>query len=148
MLSRLPVAVLLLLVSGCVVAPGPYPPAHVRDDVHVVAPPPGASVTLVFSNRDRLAIADYYRLHTPPGLERKGKLPPGLAKKGKLPPGHVKRLERHQYLERHRVYQPLPRDLQMRLAPLPDGYIHVRVDDDIAILELRTRMILDVVYPF
>lgn len=137
-----------LFVAGCVVHPGPSPRTRVGGDVHLHSGAGAATVSLVFSERDRHHIHDYYRIHTPPGLAKKGKTPPGLAKKGKTPPGHLKRLERHQHLERHRTWQPLPGDLAPRLSPLPRGYIHIRVDDSIAIMELQTRMILDVLHPF
>ena len=136
------------LVSGCVVRPGAHPPTRVTSDVHLHSAGSSASVSIVFSDRDRVLIQDYYRVHTPPGLAKKGKTPPGLAKKGKTPPGHVKRLERNQVLERHRTWQPLPADLLPRLAPLPTGYLHVRIDDAIAILDMQTRLVLDVLHPF
>lgn len=136
------------LLAGCVVAPRPYPPTRVSSDIHLHSPGGSTSVSLVFSDRDRALVRDYYRVHTPPGLAKQGKTPPGLAKQGKTPPGHVKRLERHQVLERQRTWHPLPADLLPRLTPLPAGYLHVRIDDAIAILELETRVILDVLHPF
>jgi len=149
MSTRLLPALVMLLCAGCVVAPGPRPHAPVRSQVVITPPPPAqASLTLVFTDLERRAIRDYYRQHTPPGLAKQGKTPPGLAKQGKVPPGHHRRLERNQHLERERAWQSLPRDLQLRLAPLPQGYVHIRVDDAIAILELQTRLILDVVAPF
>jgi len=144
--------ILVLFAAGCVVHPGHHPRTQPRvtGDVQVTPslPHTDASVTIVFSDRDRRLVTNYYRSHTPPGLAKKGKTPPGLAKKGKTPPGHIKRLERHQHLERHRTWSELPGDLKVRLAPLPRGYIHIRVEDSIAIMELNTRLILDVLHPF
>jgi hypothetical protein len=92
-------------------------------------------VTLVFSDRDRSEIYRYYRQHLPPGLAKKETLPPGLrkqvARRGTLPPG----------LESQRLH----RDLEMRLSPLPRGYIRLRVGTDVLLLDERTRVILDVV---
>lgn len=92
-------------------------------------------VTLVFSDRDRAEIHRYYRRNLPPGLAKRETLPPGLrkqlARRGTLPPG----------LEGQRLH----RDLEMRLSPLPRGYIRLRVGTDILLLDERTRVILDVV---
>jgi hypothetical protein len=71
---------------------------------------------LVFSDRDRRTIRDYFRgrySNLPPGLaKRGGTLPPGLEKHlqrdGKLPPGLQKRVE------------PFPRDLEARLPRIPE----------------------------
>ena len=151
MKASLAAAVLVLCAAGCVVHPGHHPRTSPRvpsdDQVTVQTTHGRASVTIAFSANDRRLISDYYRTHTPPGLAKKDKTPPGLAKKAKTPPGHVKRLERHQHLERHRTWVRLPADLGAQLAPLPGGYIHIRVDDSIAIMELQTRLILDVLHP-
>lgn len=90
---------------------------------------------IVFSDRDRSAIYNYYRRHLPPGLARKHRLPPGLrkhlARHGELPPG----------LAGYR----LPYDLDRRLRRLPAGYLRLRVGTDIILLHQRTHLILDVV---
>jgi hypothetical protein len=71
---------------------------------------------LVFGERDRRIIRDYFRgrhSNLPPGLaKRGGNLPPGLEKQlqrnGRLPPGLQKRVE------------PFPRDLEIRLLRMPE----------------------------
>lgn len=96
----------------------------------------GAQVTVSFNSRDRALIEEYYgerRRRLPPGLaKRHGRLPPGLAKHDRLPPG----------LRR----DPLPRELEQRLSPLPSGYLRVRVGQDIVLLDSRTHVVLDVMY--
>jgi hypothetical protein len=92
-------------------------------------------VDLAFSSQDRILIHDYYRRTLPPGLARKQSLPPGLQKqlvrRGHLPPG----------LEGQR----LPSDLEGRLTPLPAGYVRLRIGTDVVLVEVGTRLILDLV---
>jgi hypothetical protein len=95
-------------------------------------------VRLVFSDRDRMLIHDYYR-----GNYRG--LPPGLAKQGKVPPGHAMKLYRNQPLPPGLEWRYLPDDLERRLSHLPDGYVHVIVGADVAIMNTRTRVIMDVI---
>ncbi len=131
------------------------------------------SVSVGYSNRDRAAIEDYYRRHResdreyrrhrdddehydededrgrghgrgmPPGLaKRGGDLPPGLAMRHSLPPG----LARNDRLPEDVQYEPLPRDLERRLPPLPSrDYIRVRVGTDLLILNKKTRVVIDMV---
>lgn len=90
---------------------------------------------IVFTDRDRISIYNYYRRHLPPGLAKKHRLPPGLrkhlARHGELPPGL-------------RAYR-LPANLDRRLRRLPTGYLRLRVGTDIILLHERTHLILDVV---
>jgi len=67
-------------LSGCETPPR-YGEVRVHDRDY--------DVRVVFSDRDRTIIRDYYRSHY------RG-LPPGLAKQGKIPPGHAFRMQRHQ----------------------------------------------------
>jgi len=78
----------------------------------------------------------------PPGLaKRDGDLPPGLARSGGLPPG----LARHDRLPDDIKYEPLPRDLDRQLPPLPSrDYARVIVGTDLLILNKKTRVVLDV----
>ena len=131
------------------------------------------SVSVAYSNKDRATIEDYYRRHResdheyrrhrddddrydgddgrgrghgrgmPPGLaKRGGDLPPGLAKRRSLPPG----LARNDRLPEDVEYQPLPRDLERRLPPLPSpDYVRVRVGTDLLILNKKTRVVIDMV---
>lgn len=119
------------LFSGCLTAPS---------SGRVVVDGRHGSIDIVFSDRDRAFIRDYYggkRKHkkhkkTPPGLARKGKLPPGLAKRDRLPPGLQGR--------------GLPYDLDRRLTHLPGSYVRVRVGADIVLMDRNTRVIFDIVY--
>lgn len=78
----------------------------------------------------------------PPGLaKRGGDLPPGLAKRDSLPPG----LAKHDRLPDDVKYEPLPRDLERQLPPLPSrDYVRVRVGTDLLILNKKTHVVLDV----
>ncbi len=93
-------------------------------------------VQIVFSDQDRILIRDYY---APP---QRG-LPPGLARQGKIPPGHAWRMRRREPIPAEVVWRPLPDDLDRRLARLPDGYVRVVVGADIGILNVRTRVVVD-----
>lgn len=97
-------------------------------------------VRVVFSDRDRTIIRDYYR-----GYYRS--LPPGLAKQGKIPPGHAFRMQRHQAIPPGVTWDHLPADVERRLSRLPDGYVRVVIGADVAILHTRTRAVLDVIEP-
>jgi hypothetical protein len=93
-------------------------------------------VRIVFSDRDRVLIRDYY------GPPYRG-LPPGLAKKGKVPPGHAWRMQRQAPIPAEVAWRPLPYDLDHRLSRLPDGYVRVIVGADIGIMNVRTRVVVD-----
>jgi len=77
----------------------------------------------------------------PPGLAKRGdNLPPGLKKKDRLPPGLAKR----DRVPADVHYEPLPRDLERKLSPLPDrNMIRVRIGQDIVLMNRKTRVILD-----
>lgn len=92
-----------------------------------------------FKDRDVAYIRDYYAPRHPHGH------PPGLAKQGKVPPGHAMKLRRGESLPREIEWRPLPRDLEQRLSPLPEGYIRVVIGADIGIMNLRTRVLLDLI---
>jgi hypothetical protein len=94
-------------------------------------------VRVVFSDHDRVLIRDYY------GPPPRG-LPPGLAKQGKVPPGHAWKMRRHGPIPPEVAWRPLPYDLDRRLSRLPDGYVRVIVGADIGIMDVRTRVVLDV----
>jgi len=86
---------------------------------------------VAFSARDRQFVHDYYRRHMPPGLAKRSTLPPGLTKRSKLPPGLVG--------------ERLPRDLETRLARLPEGYVRLRIGTDVVLMNARTRIVFDVI---
>lgn len=92
---------------------------------------------IVFSDRDRMILRDFYRGY---------RLPPGLAKKGKVPPGHAFKLERDRGIPPGVQWDRLPGDLERRLSRLPEGYVRILVGGDVAILHTRTRVVVDVVH--
>lgn len=79
------------------------------------------------------------------GKGRKG-LPSGLAKKAKLPPGILKQLEAGAILppDLQNQAQPLPREVEERLKPLPPDKVRVVVGTDIVIMDKTTQKIFDV----
>lgn len=120
----------LLALTAC----DTLPPRHGAIEVH----DRNAQVRVVFSDRDRALIHDYY--------DRKHKgLPPGLAKKGKLPPGHAMQLERDGRLPPGIAYRQLPDGLDRQLSRLPDGYVRIVLGADIGIMNSRTQVIVDVI---
>jgi hypothetical protein len=129
-------AVGLLLVTGIQFAV--LPPVWAKKPKP--EPSAGTHATVQFAERDKIVIRDYYRdpgsgaSGLPPGLAKKQQLPPGLQKqvreKGTLPPGLQKRL--------------LPGELEGRLTRLPPGYERVIVGADVVIVEIATRIIVDI----
>ena len=123
------------LLSGCLTT-SPSSGRVVVDGRH-------SSIDIVFSDRDRAFIHDYYKAQrkhkkhkkqkkVPPGLAKKGKLPPGLAKRDRLPPGLQGR--------------GLPHELDRRLTHLPDDYVRVKVGADVVLMDRNTRVIFDIIY--
>jgi hypothetical protein len=168
----------LMLVSA-LAAPMFAQAADVSASGRVTARDANSSVSIGFSNQDRIVADRYYRnsgyrYHDddrhdrdrggardndhrgkdkhgqgkggPPGLAKRGEhVPPGLAKKGGLPPG----LQRHQRLPYGVVYQPLPRELERQMTPLPSpDYVRVQIGTDLAIMNKKTRVVVDFVRAF
>ena len=75
------------------------------------------------------------------------KCPPGLAKKnnGCLPPGQAKKYRVGQVIPGGVVYTPIPRDLLVRLSPLPLGYAYVQVDKDVLLIAEASKKVIDAV---
>lgn len=121
-------AALLAPLAGCETPPR-YGEVHVRDRHY--------DVRVVFSDRDVAYLRDYYKPRHPHGY------PPGLAKQGKVPPGHAMKLRRGEPYPSGYAWQPLPRDIEDRLSRLPDGYVRVIVGADIGIMNVRTRVVVD-----
>lgn len=94
-------------------------------------------VRVAFSDHDRAVIRDYYRDYS-------RSLPPGLAKKGKVPPGHAYKMQRNQGVPRDVAWQHLPPDVERRLSRLPEGYARIVIGADAAIMNTRTRVVVDV----
>jgi hypothetical protein len=100
-----------------------------------------ASDRVEFKQHDRDSMNEWYREHQhalPPGLAKRDQLPPGLEKqlqeRGTLPPGLQKRI------------QPVPEDLETRLAPPPEGCRHVIIGGDVVLLNVRTNYVYSVVH--
>lgn len=132
MKKALPLMVLLAGIagmSGCVVQPA-------SGDVRVHSRDFEARV--VFTDQDRALIRDYYRVNY-------RSLPPGLAKQGKIPPGHAMKLARNQPVPPGLEWRYLPENLDRRLSRLPDDYVRVMVGADIGIMNVRTRIIVDLI---
>ena len=93
-----------------------------------------------FEDRHRVAVREYYD-----GRYRDGRCPPGLAKKhnGCMPPGQAKKWHVGQHLPREVVYYTVPQQLVLQIGSPPSGYRYVRVDSDILLMAIGTRMIVD-----
>jgi len=99
----------------------------------------GGDVNVAVSDNDRNAVYSYYRTEY-----AAGNCPPGLAKKdnGCLPPGQAKKMWAvGQPLPSSIRYEPLPPALLGRLSPAPAGYQYVRVDNDVLMMAVGTRMV-------
>jgi len=97
---------------------------------------------IVIYDRDRDTVRSWYR-----NEYAAGRCPPGLAKKnnGCLPPGQAKRMwNMGEPLPRQVAYYPLPHELYVQLTPPPYGYQYVRVDNDILLMVIATRLIAGV----
>lgn len=119
-----------LLLSGCY----PYSSVQVKTQHQIN---PNTTLSLYFSDVDRARIRHYYVNHY--GFK-------------KVPPGHLKRkgrpFQRNKALPSFLRYQSIPYELDRQLRPLPQGYIRIRVGEDIAIMNTRTRVIYDVMWFF
>jgi hypothetical protein len=125
----------LVIAAALLVGCESHPPRHGE----VVVRDRDFDVRIVFSDRDRAIIRDWYD-------DRRRSLPPGLAKQGKLPPGHAKRWGPRDVLPPGLAYRHLPAELERRLSRLPDGYVRVIIDRDVYLMHTRTRVIFDVIH--
>lgn len=84
------------------------------------------------STREQLYIRDWYRRH--PSRDRGNPLPANFRLRvgGPMPPTGT--------------FMPLPPLLVRNLQSLPDGYGYIRVGFAVAIVDLRHRIVVDVVY--
>ncbi len=96
---------------------------------------------LVFSAADREKITRYYK-----GSGKSKKVPPGLAGKQELPPGLQQHIKKHGELPPGLEGQRLPADLEQTLSRLPSGYIRIKLDSDVVLLNEKTRFVLDVIW--
>lgn len=97
-----------------------------------------AAVRVVFTDSDRRIIRDYYRVDY-------RSLPPGLAKKGKAPPGHAHRFRVNQPLPPDAGWYYLPYNVERQLSRLPHDYVRITFGGDVAIMNVRTRIIVDLI---
>jgi len=117
-----------IVVTGCATQTATSGRIAIKDDRR--------TIDIHFSDHDRSVIYSYYSQSLgrglPPGLAKRQQLPPGLAKRDTLPPGLQG--------------EPLPSDLERQLAPLPSGYVRIRVGRDIVLYNAHTRVVFDIVF--
>lgn len=118
----------VLLLSGCITSQTVKVSSHQQVS-------PNTQVSLYFSRNDRARIKGYYlynyrNVHHKHGHKVR----------------HVRKFKHHHALPRNLRYTRLPYDLERRLRPLPRNYIHIRIGDDIAIMNTRTRIIYDSIW--
>ena len=78
--------------------------------------------------------------------EHEGHLPPGLAKRDALPPGLQRQLVVRGTLPLglQRRMHPCPVEVEAHLPVAPPGYIHAVIGGNIALVNRRTFLVLDV----
>ncbi len=132
MKSRLSLVLLAATMTSVLVGCETYPrygEVGVRD--------PYYSVRVVFTDHDRRLINDYYE-------PRYRNLPPGQAKPDRLPPGHAWRVRHNQPINDDVRLRYLPYELDQRLTRLPPEYVRVVIGTDVAIMNVRTRVVVDI----
>ena len=95
-----------------------------------------------FGDDQRRVVTEYY------GQEKaKGRCPPGLAKKnnGCMPPGQAKKWSKGQPLPSGIVLYPVPKAVTVKIGLPPAGYKYVRVANDILLIAIGTRMVVDAI---
>lgn len=133
MKTRLTVLLTVAAAAGGLTACESYPyrgevRVHDRD----------TDVRVVFTDNDRRVIREYYRVDY-------RSLPPGLAKKGKIPPGHAYRFRVNQPLPPDAAWYYLPHNVERQLSRLPNDYVRITFGGDVAIMNVRTRIIVDLI---
>lgn len=109
---------------------------------HKVKEPVEVKVGAYFGDTQRTTAMDYYG-----GKRAKGHCPPGLAKKnnGCLPPGLTKKWATGQPLPAAVVMYPVPSALVVRIGLPPAGYKYVRVANDMLLIAIGSRMVVDAI---
>lgn len=116
------------VLSGCAIGP-PYGEVAVRE--------PHYAVRVAFTDHDRRLINEYFE-------PRYRNLPPGQAKKDRLPPGHAWRARPNRPIHDDARWRYLPTELERRLTRLPAEYVRVVIGTDVVIMNVRTRVVVDV----
>jgi Ni/Co efflux regulator RcnB len=95
-----------------------------------------------FADHQRVAVSSYYDTQ-----RTAKKCPPGLAKKnnGCLPPGQAKKWNMGQALPGDVVFYPVPNEVIVRIGVPPQGYRYVRVANDILLMAIGSRMVVDAI---
>ena len=89
------------------------------------------------SNAHRWYSAQYHAGHCPPGLAKKNN--------GCLPPGQAKKWRVGQPLPASVVYYAVPQPVLVQIGPPPSGYRYVRVANDILLMAVGSRMVIDAI---
>lgn len=114
-----------LLLQGCTIYPS-------HSSTRVSAQYQTSGAHLHFSDYDRRYIQQYYG-HRQPSSH-------------KVPPSYYQRYNRYQKLPPKYRPKPLNRELNRKLSRLPTGYTRVRIGNDIAIMNTRTRVLSDIMW--
>jgi hypothetical protein len=96
-----------------------------------------------FNDRNRVAVRRYFADQYGHGK----KCPPGLAKKhnGCMPPGQERHLELGHPVPGGVTLYPVPQPVIVQLPPAPYGYRYARVGNDIVLVRIDTRLIVDII---
>ena len=98
------------------------------------------SVSVIFSDRDRDLINDYYH-----NKKKRKRMPRGLAKRDRLPPGLEKQVRERGQLPPGLRGRDLPDDLERHLSKIPNSYVRVQVGGDIVLMNKKTRVVVDII---
>jgi len=95
-----------------------------------------------FAPDQRTVVSNYYVQQ-----RKAGRCPPGLAKKnnGCLPPGQARKWNLGQPLPAAIVLYPLPQAVVLRIGPAPSGYRYARVANDLLLIAIGTRVVVDAI---
>jgi Ni/Co efflux regulator RcnB len=101
---------------------------------------PGVGGHFVASQRAEVSL--YYDQQ-----RRAGRCPPGLAKKnnGCLPPGQARKWSLGKQLPGTVVLYPVPQAVIIRIGPAPKGYRYARVANDLLLIAIGTRIVVDAI---
>jgi hypothetical protein len=115
-----------------------------RKDKHEDKHERGEEARVVGFNADQRGRVQVFFVET----HGRGKCPPGLAKKnnGCLPPGQATK----RYVVGHPLpptirWEPVPREVEVRIGPAPTGYQYGIVDGDLVKLAIGTLLVVDAI---